>query len=80
MLADLHLAEHTFALHLPLQRLEGLVDIVVTDENLHAMFLLNQMVDRPNGHGANATGVLPTLYSIRSLTGNEKLCQLEESR
>jgi len=34
--AQLHLAENAFALHLFLQRLEGLVDIVVTDENLHA--------------------------------------------
>src|SRR5580704_14501160 len=34
--AQLHLAENALALHLFLQRLEGLVDIVVTDENLHA--------------------------------------------
>jgi hypothetical protein len=39
MLAQLHLAEETFALHLLLQRPEGLVDIVVTDENLRAVFL-----------------------------------------
>src|SRR6516225_4148001 len=38
--AELHLAEETLALHLLLQRLEGLVDIVVTDENLHVVFLL----------------------------------------
>jgi hypothetical protein len=38
--AELHLAENAFALHLLLQRLEGLIDIVVTDENLHASFLL----------------------------------------
>ena len=38
MAAELHLAEETFALHL-LQRLEGLVDIVVTDENLHVELL-----------------------------------------
>src|SRR3979409_221552 len=36
MAAQLHLAEDALALHLFLQRLEGLVDIVVTDENLHA--------------------------------------------
>src|SRR6516165_11538293 len=40
MVAELHLAEETFALHLLLQRLEGLVDIVVADENLHGVFLL----------------------------------------
>jgi hypothetical protein len=36
MAAELHLAENALALHLLLQRLEGLVDVVVTDENLHA--------------------------------------------
>jgi hypothetical protein len=39
MAAKLHLAENAFALHLLLQRLEGLVDVVVTDENLHASVL-----------------------------------------
>ena len=39
--AELHLAEDALALHLPLQHLEGLVDIVVTDENLHGAFLLS---------------------------------------
>jgi hypothetical protein len=34
--AELHLAENTLALHLLLQRLEGLVDIVIANENLHA--------------------------------------------
>jgi hypothetical protein len=32
--AELHLAENALALHLLLQRLEGLVDIVVANENL----------------------------------------------
>jgi hypothetical protein len=35
MPTELHLAEDALALHLFLQHLEGLVDIVVTDENLH---------------------------------------------
>jgi hypothetical protein len=39
MLAELHLAEDAFALHLLLQRPQRLVDIVVTDENLHVAFL-----------------------------------------
>jgi hypothetical protein len=39
MLAEFHLAEDAFALHLLLQRSEGLVDIVVADKNLHAVFL-----------------------------------------
>jgi hypothetical protein len=34
--AKLHLAEDALALHLFLEHLEGLVDIVVTNENLHA--------------------------------------------
>ena len=38
MAAELHLAEDALALHLFLERLEGLVDVVVTDENLHAAF------------------------------------------
>ena len=32
---QLHLAENAFALHLLLERLQRLIDIVVTDENLH---------------------------------------------
>ena len=45
MAAELHLAEDALALHLLLQHLEGLVDIVVTDENLHAAFLFDRAVD-----------------------------------
>ena len=36
MIAELHLAENSLALHLLLQRLEGLIDIVIANENLHA--------------------------------------------
>jgi hypothetical protein len=36
MAAELHLAEDPLALHLLLERLEGLVDIVIANENLHA--------------------------------------------
>ena len=35
MPTQLHLAEDAFALHLLLERLERLIDIVVTDKNLH---------------------------------------------
>src|SRR5207245_9685890 len=41
MAAELHLAENTLALHLLLQRLEGLIDIVIADENLHAASSFN---------------------------------------
>src|SRR5690606_23478060 len=34
--AELHLAENALALHLLLERLEGLIDVVIADENLHA--------------------------------------------
>ena len=33
--AELHLAENALTLHLLLQRLQGLVDVVVADENLN---------------------------------------------
>jgi ABC-type multidrug transport system fused ATPase/permease subunit len=36
MTAELHLAENPLALHLLLQRLEGLIDIVIADEYLQA--------------------------------------------
>src|SRR5689334_11609603 len=36
MAAELHLAENALALHLLLERLQGLVDVVVANENLHA--------------------------------------------
>jgi hypothetical protein len=39
MAAELHLAEDTLALHLFLQRLQGLVNVIVADENLHASIL-----------------------------------------
>jgi len=66
MLAELHLAEKAFALHLLLQRPEGLIDIVVTDENLHVVFLFNPTVDRPNSQvpGPLAHGYVQTLLSI----------------
>ena len=42
MAAEFHLAEDALALHLLLKHLEGLVDIVVPDENLHAAFLFDR--------------------------------------
>src|SRR5512139_1288382 len=36
MAAKFHLAENALALHLLLERLEGLIDVVVANENLHA--------------------------------------------
>ena len=52
MAAELHLAEDALALHLLLQHLEGLVDIVVTDENLHAAFLFDRAIDGTDGQDA----------------------------
>jgi hypothetical protein len=45
MLAELHLAEEALALHLLLQCSEGLLDVVVADENLHAAFLFIREVE-----------------------------------
>jgi len=56
MAAEFHLAEYALALHLLLQHPEGLVDIVVADENLHAVFLFDRTVNGPDGQGARATG------------------------
>ena len=39
MAAELHLPENTLALHLLLERLEGLIDVVVANENLHQQIL-----------------------------------------
>jgi len=63
MTPELHLAEDALALHLFLQHPEGLVDIVVTDENLHAAFLFDRAVDGPDDQGARATGA--RIYTIR---------------
>ena len=49
MAAELHLAEDALALHLLLQHLEGLIDIVVTDKNLHAAFLFDRAIDGSDG-------------------------------
>jgi hypothetical protein len=54
MAAEFHLAEYALALHLLLQHLEGLVDIVVTDENLHAAFLSDRAIDGSDGQGARS--------------------------
>ena len=56
MAAEFHLAEYALALHLLLQHPESLVDIVVADENLHAVFLFDRAVNGPDGQGARATG------------------------
>ena len=45
MAAKLHLAEDVLTLHPLLQHLESLVDIIVTNENLHASFLFNRSID-----------------------------------
>ena len=51
MTAELHLAENALALHLFLERLESLIDVVVANENLHAesFVLLDFMINRDSG-------------------------------
>jgi hypothetical protein len=41
---QLHLAKDALALHLLLQNLKGLVDIVVAYENLHSVFLFGRAI------------------------------------
>jgi len=55
MAAQLHFAEHALALHLFLQHFEGLIDIVVTDEDLHAAFLLGRAVRWTDRQAARAS-------------------------
>jgi len=67
MAAELHLAEDALALHLLLQHLEGLIDIVVTDENLHAAFLFDRAAMEPM---AKAPGPLAHRNSSRTNVDN----------
>jgi hypothetical protein len=39
MAAQLHFAKNAFALHLFLERFQRLIDIVVANQNLHAVIL-----------------------------------------
>jgi hypothetical protein len=59
--AKLHLAEDALALHLFLERLEGLVDVVVSDENLHASFLLDRLRLSGNIYPRAADAPLPSV-------------------
>jgi hypothetical protein len=67
VLAELYLAENALALHLPLQRLEGLIDIVVADENLHVVLLFNQ--PGPWATGARIQPPPGRIYSNRLFRG-----------
>jgi hypothetical protein len=60
MAAKLHLAKDALALHLLLQDLKGLVDIVVAYENLHSVFLFDRAIARPD---AKALGPLAYGYA-----------------
>jgi hypothetical protein len=51
MLPELHFTKDAFTLHLFLQHPEGLVDIVVADENLH---VISFSVDLRNGQGGGS--------------------------
>ena len=72
MLAEPHLAEDAVALHLLLQHLESLVDIVVADENLHAVFLFYPTVDA-QFQGAWATGRTDMGKRCRAYTASGRL-------
>jgi hypothetical protein len=66
MLAELHFAEKAFALHLLLQRPEGLVDIVVADENLHVVCssLISLIGPTAEAPAPLAHGYAQTLFSL----------------
>jgi hypothetical protein len=84
MTAELHLPEDTLALHLLLKHLEGLFDIVVTDENLHAASLFDRAVERTNGQDTRATGErictirMPMAPNVPA--DGHHGCQLEETK
>ena len=61
MAAQLHLAENTLALHLLFERLQRLVDVVVTDENLHLAAYSPLQGAPPTGTRAR----LPTRRGLR---------------
>jgi hypothetical protein len=88
MAAEFHLAEDALALHLLLKHLEGLVDIVVTDENLHAAFLFDRAIVGADGQDARATGARIGIVRMPMAPTQEENvpadrhrgCQLEETK
>src|SRR5258708_2986713 len=56
--AQLHLAKDSFALHLLLERAQGLVDVVVADKNLHVGRLSSggHKKNRPGSPGISPCG------------------------
>jgi hypothetical protein len=69
MAAELHLAENALALHLFLQRLEGLIDIVVTDKNLHACSFRSRFM----GFHGGGTGSLRSAVAGRLAEARRKV-------
>src|SRR3546814_7331282 len=55
MAAQLHLAEDAFALHLLLQGLQGLIDIVIAHQDLHVCPILSGSKENPS-RGKAAAG------------------------
>jgi hypothetical protein len=66
MAAHLHFAKHALSLHFLLQHSEGLIDIVVTDEDLHAAFLLGRAVGWTDRQAARANDarLQPDLFPV----------------
>jgi hypothetical protein len=65
---QLHLAKDALALHLLLQHLKGLVDIVVANENLHSVFLFDRAIARTD---ARALGPLAYGYARTAADGGQ---------
>src|SRR6185437_47106 len=65
MAAELHVAENSLTLHLLLQRLEGLIDVVIANENLHAASSFGS-IDIYSGKGSRAgKSTSPPVLSAR---------------
>jgi hypothetical protein len=63
MAAELHLAENALALHLLLERLESLIDVIIADENLHAPSSFNKP-DWNLGRRGATEGRIPHLKGV----------------
>jgi hypothetical protein len=65
--AKFHFTEDAFALHLFLERLQRLIDIIVANQNLHAFFpvfdALQRICSQKNNDGSEASPTNSTVVS-----------------
>jgi hypothetical protein len=84
MAAELHFAEYALTLHLFLQRLEGLVDIIIANENLHAASSFNcigeNILDNEGPTKAKPSASRAPMYQIKtqmSTGGDDLVCGIK---